>query len=331
MKILGIESSCDETSIAVVEKNEVLSNIVSSQLLHQEYGGVVPEFASREHMKNINKVMKQALQKAEVEINDIEAIAATKGPGLMGALLVGLSYAKGLSLSTGKPLLGVNHIEGHLMANFLDYENLNYPLLCLLISGGHTMIIKVEDFGEYEVLGSSVDDAAGEAFDKGGKILHLQYPAGPVIDKLSSEADREFHKFPRSNVKDSEFDYSFSGLKTSLYYLVKKKGREWAEENLNDLCASYQEAIIDTLQGNFFKAAEESEIKNLVIAGGVAANTRLRNVFERRAQKEGYDIYFPSLAYCTDNAAMIARAGLENYRRDDVSPLTVDVDPNLKL
>lgn len=331
MKILGIESSCDETSVAVINNNTVLSNIVSSQLLHQEYGGVVPEFASREHMKNINKIMSKALEEANTSIQEIKAIAATKGPGLMGALLVGLSFAKGLSLSFQKPLIGVNHIEGHIMANFLDYEDLSYPLLCLLISGGHTMIIKVEGFGNYEVLGQSVDDAAGEAFDKGGKILHLKYPAGPIIDKFAKKGNKKFHQFPRSSVKNSKFDYSFSGLKTSLYYLVQNKGREWTDEHLEDLCASYQEAIIDTLKNNFFKAVDQEGIENLVIAGGVAANSRLREVFRTRSEEKKCNIFFPSLDYCTDNAAMIARAGLEDYRREKFSSLDIDVDPNLKL
>ena len=329
--ILGIESSCDETSIAVVKNNQVLSNVVSSQLLHQEYGGVVPEFASREHMKNINKVMDQALKKAGVNLSAIESIAVTRGPGLMGALLVGLSFAKGLSLASGKPLIGVNHIEGHIMANFLDHGNIQYPFLCLLVSGGHTMIVEVERHGSYKLIGQSVDDAAGEAFDKGGKILHLTYPAGPIIDKIAKKGDRKFHHFPRAEIKNREYGFSFSGLKTSLYYLVKKKGRQWAKDNMDDICASYQEAIVDALKNKFFKAAQEYNIQRLVLAGGVAANSRLRETFQKQADKLGFKIYFPSLEFCTDNAAMIARAGLEDYRKQNYSSLDLQAIPNLKL
>lgn len=331
MLILGIESSCDETSIAILRDNDVLANVVSSQLLHQDYGGVVPEFASREHMKNINKVMNKALQKADVQFDDIDGIAVTHGPGLMGALLVGLSFAKGLTLSSGKPLIGVNHIEGHIMANFLDHEDIEYPFLCLLVSGGHTMIINVQAFGEYEIIGQSVDDAAGEAFDKGGKILHLTYPAGPIIDKIAKKGDRKFHHFPRAEVSNKKYGFSFSGLKTSLYYLVKNKGRKWARDNMNDICASYQEAIVDALRDKFFMAAAEQNIDNLVLAGGVAANSRLREVFAEEADKKGLNIYFPSLTYCTDNAAMIARAGAEDYKENDFSDLRLQAVPNLKL
>jgi len=331
MIILGIESSCDETSIAVIENNQVLSNIVSSQLMHQEYGGVVPEFASREHMKNIIFVMNKALQKADINYDQVDGIAVTRGPGLMGALLVGLSFAKGLALASHKPLLGINHIEGHIMANFLDHENIEYPFLCLLVSGGHTMIIEVADHGDYKIVGQTVDDAAGEGFDKGGKILHLTYPAGPIIDKIAKEGERDFHHFPRADIKNREYDFSFSGLKTSLYYLVKRKGRQWAKDNLNDICASYQEAIVDALQEKFFKYARENEVKNLVLAGGVAANSRLREVFKMKAEQEGHNIFFPSLQYCTDNAAMIARAGVEEYRKNNFSDLNLKAIPNLKL
>ncbi|MCF7884872.1 MAG: tRNA (adenosine(37)-N6)-threonylcarbamoyltransferase complex transferase subunit TsaD [Candidatus Marinimicrobia bacterium] len=331
MIILGLESSCDETAAAVVEDNNVLSNIVSSQLLHQEYGGVVPEFASREHMKNINFVMQEALQNSGIGFSELDGIAATRGPGLMGSLLVGLSFAKGLAISGKKPLLGVNHIEGHIMANFLDHGDIEYPFLCLLVSGGHTMIIEVFSHGEYKVIGQSVDDAAGEAFDKGGKILHLTYPAGPIIDKIARKGDKKFHHFPRAEVKNREYDFSFSGLKTSLYYLVKNKGRKWAEKNMNDICAAYQEAIVDALKIKFFKTAHESKVNRLVLAGGVAANSRLREVFQREADKAGYQIFFPSLEYCTDNAAMIARAGLEELKKDNYADMSLQAVPNLKL
>jgi len=331
MLILGIESSCDETSVALLDGNKVLKNIVASQELHIEYGGVVPEFASREHIKNIQIITENLFRDVNKKVEDIDAIAVTRGPGLMGALLVGLSFAKGLAYTLKKPLMAVNHVEGHIMANFLDHDNLDYPFLCLLVSGGHTQIVYVEEFGKYEILGKSVDDAAGEAFDKAARILHLGYPGGPLIDKTAVGGNRKFHHFPRAKVKSEKSDFSFSGLKTSILYLVKRKGIEWAKENIIDLCASYQEAIVDVLQKSCFSLAQQKGIDTIVLAGGVAANSRLREVFAKKADEKGYNIFFPSIEYCTDNAAMIARAGLEMFKRDQTASLKISAIPNLVL
>ncbi len=308
-----------------------MQNIVASQLLHQEYGGVVPEFASREHVKLIQQLTDQAFKQSRLAPQQIDGVAVTRGPGLMGALLVGLSFAKGLAFCLQKPLLGVNHIEGHIMANFLDHQDLEYPFLCLLVSGGHTQIIHVRQYDEYQIYGKSLDDAAGEAFDKAARILHLGYPGGPVIDRLAHKGNRRFYKFPRAKLKSDKADFSFSGLKTSILYLVKRKGAAWAEEHITDLCASYQEAIIDVLQTNLFQVAEQIKVDRLVLAGGVAANTRMRTVFTEKAQAKGYQIYFPSLPYCTDNAAMIARTGLEMLKRNRIANCHISAIPNLSL
>ncbi len=332
MIVLGIETSCDETSVAILKDNDIMVNLISSQLLHQEYGGVVPEFASREHMRLLLCLTQKALDQSSISLNNIDAIAVTRGPGLMGALLVGLSFGKGLSYALNIPFLAVNHIEGHIMANFLSRDSgLNFPFLCLLVSGGHTQIVNVKDFGDYDILGRSVDDAAGEAFDKAARILNLGYPGGPAIDEFSKNGDPTFHYFPRAKVKRSRTDFSFSGLKTSMLYLVKQKGQEWAQGNLPDLCASYQEAIVDMLRTNTFLMAKEKNINTLVIAGGVAANSRLRRVFSKEAKNLGIRIFFPSPEYCTDNAAMIARTGLEMIKHKITSSLNVSAVPNLPL
>jgi len=331
VNLLGIESSCDETSIAILRDGDVLTNVISSQLFHQKYGGVVPEFASREHMRLVDVLTRQALNQTGILLSGIDGIAVTRGPGLMGALLVGLSYAKGLSYAAGKPLIAVNHIEGHIMANFLTYPKLTYPFLCLLVSGGHTQIVNVKDFGDYEIIGKGIDDAAGEAFDKAARILNLGYPGGPLIDKTAKNGDPKFYHFPRAKVKSDRFDFSFSGLKTSILYLAKQKGDEWVAEHLSDLCASYQEAIVDALKINTFGVIEETQSPKLVLAGGVAANSRLRQVFLEESDRRGIDIYFPALQYCTDNAAMIARTGLEMMKRGRFSDLDVSAVPNLSL
>ncbi len=331
MNILGIESSCDETAVSIVNDNEVLASLIASQELHQEYGGVVPEFASREHMKKINILVAQTFSQTKLTMDNIDGIAVTRGPGLMGALLVGLSYAKGLSYATQKPLIGVNHIEGHMMANFLDHPELEFPFLCLLVSGGHTQVVHVKDFQEYEILGKSVDDAAGEAFDKAARILNLGYPGGPIIDKMAQKGDPKFHRFPRAQIKNRPNDLSFSGLKTSVLYLSRQEERTWVDTHINDICASYQEAIIDMLKKNVFKIFKTVDVNTIVLAGGVAANSRLRQVFNEKAKKYNAKIYFPSLEYCTDNAAMIAKTGLEMLKRNQVSPLDISAIPNLRL
>ncbi len=331
MKILGIETSCDETSVAVLDDTTVLVNLISSQLIHQQYGGVVPEIASREHMRILENLVTEALNKSRIVLADIDGIAVTRGPGLMGALLVGLSFAKGLAYATGKPLLGVNHVEGHIMANFLDHPELEYPFLCLLVSGGHTQIVLVKDFHDYTILGRSIDDAAGEAFDKAARILNLGYPGGPIVDRLAQSGNPEFYHFPRANIKDNPTNFSFSGLKTALLYLVKQRGGAWAEKNINDLCASFQEAIVEVLVTNAFETAVQRKCRKLVLAGGVAANSRLRTRISEIAIQYGISVYFPSLEYCTDNAAMIARTGRELYIRQLFSSSSISAIPNLTL
>ncbi|MDO9547993.1 MAG: tRNA (adenosine(37)-N6)-threonylcarbamoyltransferase complex transferase subunit TsaD, partial [Candidatus Marinimicrobia bacterium] len=326
-----IETSCDETAVAVLDDTTVLVNLVSSQLLHQQYGGVVPEVASREHMRILANLVTEALDKSQIELTDIDGIAVTRGPGLMGALLVGLSFAKGLAYAADKPLLGVNHVEGHIMANFLDHPELEYPFLCLLVSGGHTQIIFVKDFHNYTILGRSIDDAAGEAFDKAARILSLGYPGGPIVDCLARIGNPEFFHFPRAKIKDNPTNFSFSGLKTALLYLVKQKGSEWAEKHTNDLCASYQEAIVDVLVTNTVETAIQKECRKLVLAGGVAANSRLRSRISEIAMQYGISVYFPSLEYCTDNAAMISRTGRELYVRQLFSSSSISAVPNLTL
>lgn len=331
MNILGLESSCDETAVSIINDNEVLVSLIASQELHKEYGGVVPEFASREHMKHIDKMVNSAFEKTEMTIDDIDGIAVTRGPGLMGALLVGLSYAKGLSFASNKPLIGVNHIEGHIMANFLDHPELKFPFLCLLVSGGHTQIAYVRNFQEYEILGKSVDDAAGEAFDKAARILNLGYPGGPIIDKMAKSGDPKFYRFPRAKVKNRPNDLSFSGLKTSVLYLTRQEKSEWIEENIHSICASYQEAIVDMLQKKVFTIIKDLDVNTIVLAGGVAANSRLRHVFQQKAASKKVNIYFPSLAYCTDNAAMIAKTGMEMLKRNMIATLDIPAIPNLRL
>jgi len=331
MLILGIETSCDETAVAILNDNEILVNLVSSQLLHQQFGGVVPEFASREHMRLLDQMVKEAFVQTGLQPENLDGIAVTRGPGLMGALLVGLSFAKGLAYSLRKPLLGVNHIEGHIMANFLTCPDLKFPFLCLLVSGGHTQIIQVNDFGNYQILGHSVDDAAGEAFDKAARILELPYPGGPQIDQMARLGNPNFYQFPRAKVRSEQYDFSFSGLKTAMLYLVRQRGQKWAQENLADLCAAYQEAIVDVLKINTFTAVKNLHANKLVLAGGVAANSRLRQVFQEQADYYQIELIIPSLKYCTDNAAMIARTGQEMLSRNQISPFSISAVPNLTL
>ncbi|HNZ37142.1 MAG TPA: tRNA (adenosine(37)-N6)-threonylcarbamoyltransferase complex transferase subunit TsaD, partial [Candidatus Marinimicrobia bacterium] len=299
--------------------------------LHQQFGGVVPEFASREHMRLLDQMVEEAFVQTGLQPENLDGIAVTSGPGLMGALLVGLSFAKGLAYSLSKPLLGVNHIEGHIMANFLTCPDLKFPFLCLLVSGGHTQIIQVNDFGNYQILGRSVDDAAGEAFDKAARILELPYPGGPQIDQMAHRGDPNFYQFPRAKVRSEQYDFSFSGLKTAMLYLVRQRGQKWAQENLADLCAAYQEAIVDVLKINTFTAVENLHANKLVLAGGVAANSRLRQVFQEQADYYQIELIIPSLKYCTDNAAMIARTGQEMLSRNQISPFSISAVPNLTL
>ena len=324
--VLGIESSCDETSCAVVKNGrEVLSNVINSQIkIHEQYGGVVPEIASRCHTEVINQVMKQALKDANVTLDDIDVICPTYGPGLVGALLVGVSYAKGLSFATGKPLLGVNHIEGHIAANYITYKDLKPPFICLIISGGHSHLVKVNDYTEFEILGKTRDDAIGEAFDKVARVVGLGYPGGPKVDKLAKEGEENID-LPITNMNN--MDFSFSGIKTAVINLNHKT------PNINkaDLCRSFEKAATDMLEINLNKAIKQTNINKVVLAGGVSANSYIRERIEKFAREKKLEIYFPELKLCTDNAAMIASAGYYNYIKGKRSDLKLNAIPNLKL
>jgi N6-L-threonylcarbamoyladenine synthase len=309
MNILGIESSCDETAAAVYTKGGLQSNIIASQTIHEQYGGVVPELASRAHHKTIWSTVEQALGEASTSIEDIDVIAVTQGPGLIGSLLVGVCFAKGLSLSGDIPLIGVNHMDAHIYANFID-ETPEFPFVSLTVSGGHTQLVLVKDFFDHELLGQTRDDAAGEAFDKIGKILGLPYPAGPFIDKKAVQGNPYFHDFPQSML-DGGFEFSFSGLKTSvLYYLQKKEKKEaFLEKHMDDLCASVSRAITDVLVKKLRKAIEHTGVRTVVLSGGVSANSMLRQKAKTAAKELHCELHIPRLEYCTDNAAMIAVTG----------------------
>lgn len=307
MNILGIESSCDDTAAAVLSGGEILSNIIASQAVHEQFGGVVPELASRAHNKTIWATVGQALESSGLEMPDIDAIAVAKGPGLMGSLLVGLGFAKGLALSWEKPLIGVNHIDAHMYANFIEHEEV-YPFVALIVSGGHTRLVYVKKPFDHEILGKTRDDAAGEAFDKIGKMLNLPYPAGPHVDRLSQTGDPEFVKFPRAMEKKG-LDFSFSGLKTSVLYHLEDQDEAYKKENLEHLCASVSAAITDVLVIKLRRAVRKTGVKHVMLAGGVSANSMLRHKNQQMVKKEGINLMIPSLEYCTDNAAMIAKTG----------------------
>jgi N6-L-threonylcarbamoyladenine synthase len=319
MLVLGIESSCDETAASVVSKGTVLlSNVVASQIdVHKKYGGVVPEIASRKHIEAIIPVINQALDDAKVSLDSIEGIAVTRGPGLVGSLLVGLSVAKSIAFARKIPFVGVNHIEGHIAAIFLTEKKPEFPFVALVVSGGHTNIYLVKDFENFITLGQTKDDAAGEAFDKAAKMLNLGYPGGMVIDSLAKKGNPQFKRFPKA-MKGS-LDFSFSGLKTALLYYIKKREIPVSEDEIPHIVASYQEAIVDVLVEKTFKAAKGCSIPRIVIAGGVASNSRLREKFYEKAEKEGVEIFVPPPVLCTDNAAMIAVVGenlLKKGKRD---------------
>ncbi len=331
--ILAIESSCDETAAAVVKNGrEVLSNVISSQIaLHTLYGGVVPEIASRKHIEKINQVIEEALQEAKVTLQDIDGIAVTYGPGLVGALLVGVSAAKAISFATGIPLIGVHHIEGHISANFIENKELEPPFVCLVVSGGHSHLVVVKDYGEYEIIGRTRDDAAGEAFDKVARAIGLGYPGGPKIDKLAKEGNPDAIHFPRAKVEESEYDFSFSGLKSAvLNYLngCQMKGKTVVEA---DVAASFQKAVIDVLVDHSIHAVKKYGFDKFVIAGGVASNSSLRAAFEERCGGEKIEFYHPSPIFCTDNAAMIGVAGYYEYIKGVRSGLDLNAVPNLRL
>ncbi|ODN30680.1 tRNA (adenosine(37)-N6)-threonylcarbamoyltransferase complex transferase subunit TsaD [Fervidobacterium thailandense] len=333
MLVLGIETSCDETSVALVEDNAIVENLVYSQIeTHRVFGGVVPEIAAREHLKRLPILFLELIQKTNVKLEDVDGIAVTKGPGLIGALLVGVSFAKGLALRYGKPLVGVNHIEGHIFANYLAYPELKPPFIVLMVSGGHTLILKVETTEEFTIIGRSVDDAVGEAFDKIARLLGLGYPGGPEIDKVAKLGNPQAFQFPRPKFHDDDYDFSFSGLKTAVLYEIQRlrKGRlsdtdKLPQEIVADLAASAQEAMIDVLVHKVTKAARDHGIEKIVIAGGVAANSRLR---ERLKETAGFEFFLPPLELCSDNAAMIARVGVELLKKGHSDDLKLEPEPN---
>lgn len=324
--ILGIESSCDETSASVVKNGrEVLSNVINTQIsIHELYGGVVPEIASRNHVENISPVMKEALKEANIKMDDIDAVACTYGPGLVGALLVGVSYAKALSYAANKPLIGVNHIQGHIAANYITYKDLKPPFLTLLISGGNTQLVLVKDYTEFEILGKTKDDAVGEAFDKIARVIGLGYPGGPKMDKLAKEGIPNI-ELPKVHVEGLNF--SFSGLKTAIINLHHKN------PNINkaDLAASFEKDVAEILLKNTKMAVKETNINKIALAGGVSANSYIRKAFKELEEKEKIQVYYPELKLCTDNAAMIASAGYYNYLKNNFSNLDLNAVPNLKL
>lgn len=326
MLILGIETSCDETAAAILQDGtKIVSNVVYSQVVHSRYGGVVPELASRDHIKKIIPVVKKSLKDGNVLLSDIDAVAVTQSPGLIGSLLIGLSFAKSLSFSQDIPLIAVNHLEGHIYANFLTHPELRSPLLALIVSGGHTDLFIIQERGRYKLLGSTLDDACGEAFDKVGNLLNLEYPGGPKIEELARKGNPQAIKFPVGRVKG--YDFSFSGLKTAILYHLKKLTDAEKEKQKADIAASFQETAIEMLLRKTVKAVEELKIMRVAIAGGVASNERLRQKFQAKAKKKGFDVYFPEKQLCTDNAAMIAACGYDHYKKGDFAPLSVKAEP----
>ena len=331
--ILAIESSCDETAAAVVRNGrEVLSNVISSQIdLHTLYGGVVPEIASRKHIERINQVIEEALSTAGVSLAQTDAVAVTYGPGLVGALLVGVAEAKAIAYAAGKPLVGVHHIEGHIAANFIEHPELEPPFLSLVVSGGHTHLVRVEDYGVFTILGRTRDDAAGEAFDKVARAIGLGYPGGPKIDRVAREGDPEAIAFPRTHMEAAPYDFSFSGLKSAVLNYIngcQMKGQEYRQA---DIAASFQKAVTDVLVGNAMRAVEEYHADRFAIAGGVAANSALRQAMKEACEERGVKLYYPSPVYCTDNAAMIGVAGYYEYRKGVRHGLDLNAIPNLRL
>jgi N6-L-threonylcarbamoyladenine synthase len=333
--ILGIESSCDDTSAAILKNGKICSNIVANQTVHEAFGGVVPELASRAHQQNIVPVVDQAIKKAGIRKEAIDGIAFTRGPGLMGSLIVGTSFAKSLALGLNIPMMNVNHMHGHILAHFIENDTKRYPtfpFICMTVSGGHTQLVLVKDYFDMEILGQTIDDAAGEAFDKAAKIMGLPYPGGPLIDRYAKDGDYKRFTFPVSDLKD--YDYSFSGLKTSLLYFLQKEVKaspDFIKDNLSDICASYQGTIIRSLFKKLIKATRDLNIKEVAIAGGVSANSLLRSELKRIGQREGWETYVPPFEYCTDNAGMIAIAGYYQYLKGDFASQDITPDARLKF
>jgi N6-L-threonylcarbamoyladenine synthase len=337
INILGIESSCDDTSAAIIQNGVIKSNVVSSQAVHEDYGGVVPELASRAHQQNIIPVVDKAIKDAGMSPSDISAIAFTRGPGLLGSLLVGTSFAKGFALALDIPMVEVNHLQAHVLAHFIketpeDTNQPNFPFLCLLVSGGNSQIVLVKNYLEMEILGTTIDDAAGEAFDKCAKIMNLGYPGGPIVDKLAKEGNPDAFKFNKPKIKD--LNYSFSGLKTSFLYFLRDRMKEddqFIENNKVDLCASLQKTIIDILMNKFHKAVKQTGVKEIAVAGGVSANSGLRKALEDYANKENLKLFIPKFAFTTDNAAMIAITGLFKYQQNDFSSHDITPEARMKI
>ena len=334
--IIGIETSCDETSVAVVKNGrEILSNIISSQVsIHREYGGVVPEIASRKHVELIIPVIDKAIKEAGIAINRVDAIGVTYGPGLVGTLLVGISAAKALAFALNKPLVGVNHIEGHIAANYLEYMELEPPFICLVASGGHSHIVVVESYIDFKVIGRTRDDAAGETFDKVARAIGLGYPGGPLIDKMAKRGRKNAVNFPRAHFNDGSLDFSFSGLKTAVinYINNQNQSREDNKESLplEDIAASFQQAVVDMLVSNTLEAAERQNMKKIALAGGVASNSLLREEIVKLAKEKGMDVYYPRPVLCTDNAAMIACAAYYAYLNGIIADFSLNAVPGLK-
>ena len=331
--ILAIESSCDETAAAVVKNGrDVLSNVISSQIdLHTLYGGVVPEIASRKHIEKINQVIEEALREAGTALEQIDAVAVTYGPGLVGALLVGVAEAKAIAYAAKKPLVGVHHIEGHIAANFIEHKELKPPFFSLVVSGGHTHLVRVKDYGKFDIIGRTRDDAAGEAFDKVARAIGLGYPGGPKIDRVAKEGDPDAVAFPRAHMEDAPYDFSFSGLKSAVLNYIngcRMKGETYSQA---DVAASFQKAVTDVLVENAMRAAKEYHMDKFAIAGGVASNTALRAAMEKACEAEGIELYYPSPVYCTDNAAMIGAAAYYEYRNGTRHGWDLNAVPNLKL
>ncbi|MBN1464615.1 tRNA (adenosine(37)-N6)-threonylcarbamoyltransferase complex transferase subunit TsaD [candidate division KSB1 bacterium] len=331
MTVLGIETSCDETSAAVVNDQAILSNIIRTQTIHQNYGGVVPEFASRAHLKQLVPIINMALAEAELSLCDLDGIAVTHGPGLAGSLLVGLGVAKGLALSLNIPFIGVNHIEGHIVAGAGESPAIDHPYIAMVASGGHSLLIFVEKPCSYKIIGQTIDDAAGEAFDKVAKVLELGYPGGPLIEKKAREGNDQAVNFPRALLDKNNLDFSFSGLKTSVLYYVQNKKRRAETFSVADVAASFQKAVVDVLVEKSFRALGLYGCKQLVLAGGVIRNSALRAEFESRCAREQIVLRIPDPVLCTDNAGMIARAGHFRLQRGERSDFGLDVHPNLSI
>jgi N6-L-threonylcarbamoyladenine synthase len=333
MLVLGIETSCDETSAALVIDGEViLSNVISTQLeMLKKFGGVVPEIAARKHTELIGYVIQQAIDIAGKTLKDVEAVAVTSRPGLVGCLLVGVAAAKSLSYALHVPLIGVHHIEGHIFANRLSHPDMPLPHVCLTVSGGHTMLLYVSVDNQYELLGTTLDDAAGEAFDKVAKFLGLDFPGGPIVDRLSKQGNRNAFSFPRPMLRSKSFDFSFSGLKTNIINAFKDKVTSSEKIPVADIAASFQEAVVDVLVSKTIRAAAERSVSTISVTGGVSANSRLREVFTETCRRSGMTVFFPALSLCTDNAAMVAAAGYARLKRGDSDGLTLNVFPNAPL